>query len=212
MLNRILAIFLFAILFFRPSIVLACACCSTPNTLVEYPQQLHDLGDIKLDGQLGIWIYDESDGPEIDVAESEVSGDLNDKGIKFTLTRNKAVLGTLTLSFKEKPIHKRVGLDFILPEDAPQNVEAKDKPGIYHEIVFKVRVEADEALKKSLGVTFARDGILTLHGNSNHCWDPSYGGRWSFQYSVSKGKITERGMGRGVIPPDNQTSQATSAR
>ena len=100
----------------------------------------------------------------------------------------------------------------VLPEGAPQNVAAKGKPGIYHEIVLKVRVEADEALKKSLGITFARDGIVTLHGNSNHCWDPTYGGRWSFQYSVSKGPITERGLGRGHMPPANQSLQPTSRR
>jgi len=210
--NCILAILLVVMLLFRPCTVSACACCSNPNTLVEYPEPVHDLGNIKLDGQLGIWIYDESDGPGLDVAESEVSGDLNDKGIKFTLTRNKAVLGSLTLRFKERPIHKRIGLDFILPEDAPQNAAEKNKPGIYHEIVFKVRVEPDEALKKALGVTFARDGIVTLHGNSNQCWDPTDGGRWTFQYSVSKGKITERGMGRGLIPTADQPSQSTSAR
>ena len=79
--NCILAILLVVILLFRPFTVSAYACCSNPNTLVEYPETVHDLGNIKLDGQLGIWIYDESDGPGIDVAESEVSGDLNDKGI-----------------------------------------------------------------------------------------------------------------------------------
>ena len=210
--NCILAILLVVILVFRPSLVSGCACCSNPNTFFEYPEPLHDMGKIQLDGQMGVWIYDESDGPEIDVAESDVSGTLTDKGIKFILTRKNIALGALTLTFKEKPIHRRIGLDFILPEDAPQNVEAKNKPGIYHEIVLKVRVEPDEALKKALGVAFARDGIVTLHGNSNQCWLPTDGGRWSFQYSVSKGKITERGMGRGLIPTDNQSSQSTSAR
>ena len=212
MLNSILAILLFVILFFKPSIVSACACCSSPNTFYEGPEHLHDLGNIKLDGKLGIYIYGERDGPDIDVAESDVSGILNDKGMKFILTRNKVALGSLTLGFKENPIHRRIGLDFILPEGAPQNVAAKGKPGIYHEIVLKVRVEADEALKKSLGITFARDGIVTLHGNSNHCWDPTYGGRWSFQYSVSKGPITERGLGRGHMPPANQSLQPPSRR
>jgi hypothetical protein len=195
---------LIVILFFSPSLVSACACCSNPNIFFEYPEQIRNLGNIELDGTLGVWIYDESDGPEIDVAESDVSGTLSDKGIKFALTRNKLALGSLTLKFKEKPIHRRIGLDFILPREAPQNVEAKGNPGVYHEIVLKVRVEADEALKKSLGVTFARDGVVILHGNSNNCWEPSDGGRWSFQYSVSKGSIRERCMGRGDIPSESQ--------
>ena len=204
MLNHILASLLFVTLLLRPSPVSACACCSTPNTFFEYPEPVHNLGNIELDGKLGVWIYDESDGPEIDVAESDVSGTLTDKGIKFVLTRNKVALGSLILKFKEKPIHRRIGLDFILPQDAPQNAGANSKPGIYHEIVLKVRVEPDEALKKSLGVTFARDGIVILHGNSNNCWEPTDGGRWSFQYSVSKGSVTERGMGRGDIPSESQ--------
>jgi hypothetical protein len=45
---------------------------------------------------------------------------------------------------------------------------------------------------------------------SVQCHDAERGGQWSFQYSVSKGPITERGLRRGDMPPANELLQPTS--
>ena len=200
MIKHISTALLFCGVALSPLTAQACACCSQENTLDESREAFYDLEQaVPLQGNLGVYMYGERGEPEIDVGKSEVSGTLNDKGIKLTLSRNQKTLGTLTLKFKQQPLHKRTGLDFILPDDMLQTLARPEEPPIYHQIDVPVSVQADEALKKALDISFAPEGRVTLHGVGNQCWSPTLGGRWAFQYSVIKQSVTEHGFGKGQI-------------
>ena len=73
------------------------ACGSEPNTLYSWEISFSDLAGTKLDGEAGVWIYDESDGPDIDVGQGTVSGKIGKENVRLTLRRGDKILGTLTL-------------------------------------------------------------------------------------------------------------------
>ena len=54
---------------FGPERAYATACGSEPNTLYSWEISFSDLAGTKLDGEAGVWIYDERDGPDIDVGQ-----------------------------------------------------------------------------------------------------------------------------------------------
>lgn len=183
----------------------ACACCSDANTLSESPEMLSLLNHsspVALKGQMGLDIYGNSDGPGLDVGQGLLSGQLIKGNLVLTLKRNQKALGTLTLRPQGQPLHRRIGLDFLLQPDDLALLQKGANPHevpVYHELSVNVSVTASPELSKALGVSFAPTARLVFHGNSNACWDPiAYDSRWSLWYQVNKGKLSAKGLARGV--------------
>lgn len=185
----------------RSQVAYSCVCCSDPNTFYEAETSLSYAEGVRFTGKMGLYIYGERGEPEeMDIGKSQVSGLISEEAITLALNRDGKQIGALILQPREKPTHKKMGLDFLLTPEFIKKLRFKDAAPIYHEITVKVRVEASEGLKKALDVSFAPEGVLVFHGNSNNCWDPGQPeGRWSFQYSVIKGSTIERGLARGTI-------------
>lgn len=198
-LNVIASFFVIACAF-NPHRAYPCACCSEPNTLYSGEISFLELAGTKLNGQSGVWIYDESDGPEIDVGQGTVSGEIGKENITLTLKREGKVLGTLTLIPESKPVHRRIGFDLLLSPTFTDKLDYGAKIPVYHEISVDLNVVADQQLRNALGISFAPKATLKLRGNSNNCWEPSKAsGWWTLEYSVQNNSSSERGLAKGNL-------------
>ncbi len=191
-----------ALFLFVPDTAHSCACCSGQNMLFDDEMSsLSDANGASLEGKMGMYIYGGKGLPDIEIGKGlKITGSVATDRITLTLRRNGRYIGILTLKPKGKPIHRMIGLDFILPPESLRKLEVGAEVPIYHEILVNVIVKANRELRNTLGVSFSSDGILIFHGKSNNCWIPSqYGGQWSFRYSVFKNSVTEEGLARGTI-------------
>lgn len=187
---------------FNPDPAYPCACCSEPNILYAKELSFSELAGTKLNGESGVWIYDERDAPDIDVGQGTVSGEIGKENITLTLKREGKILGTLTLTPKSKPVHRRIGFDLLLSPTFTEKLNYGVKIPVYHEISVDLNVLADQQLRNALGVSFAPKATLKLRGNSNFCWEPSEaGGWWTLEYSVENKSATERGLAKGNLAP-----------
>lgn len=193
------SILVISIFLFSTNFAHSCACCSDPNTLVEYDVSFFDLNGIKFEGDAGVYIYGEK-GEDFDVGKSQIIGTVNNDTIQLVFRRNGKSLGTLTLKAKKKIVHKKVGLDFLLMPKRLQKLGIEGGMPLYHEIMIDVSVSADKKLKKALGLSFSTEGTFGFHGYSNSCWNPNVDpGQWSFRYSVLKNSKSEKAMARGKL-------------
>jgi hypothetical protein len=185
---------------YGPQRVYSSACSSDPNTLYSWEISFSDLSGTKLGGEAGVWIYGESDGPDIDVGQGTVSGEIGKENVRLTLRRGDKILGTLTLTPKGKPVHRTVGFDLLLSPTFTEKLDYGSHIPVYHEISVDLNVLADRQLRNALRISFAPTATLKLRGNSNRCWDPSeYSGWWTLEYSVQNGSATERALAKGKL-------------
>lgn len=185
---------------YGPERAYATACGSEPNTLYSWEISFSDLAGTKLDGEAGVWIYGESDGPDLDVGQGTVSGEIGKENVRLTLRRGDKILGTLTLTPKGKPVHRKVGFDLLLSPTFTEKLDYGSHIPVYHEISVDLNVLADRQLRNALRISFAPTATLKLRGNSNNCWDPSeYSGWWTLEYSVRNGSTTKRGLAKGKL-------------
>jgi hypothetical protein len=78
-----------------------------------------------LGGEAGVWIYGESEEPDIDVGQGTVSGEIGKENVRLTLRRGDKILGTLTLTPKGKPVHRTVGFDLLLSPTFTEKLELR---------------------------------------------------------------------------------------
>ena len=185
---------------YGPQRVYSSACSSDPNTLYSWEISFSDLSGTKLGGEAGVWIYGESDGPDIDVGQGTVSGEIGKENVRLTLRRGDKILGTLTLTPKGKPVHRTVGFDLLLSPTFTEKLDYGSHIPVYHKISVDLNVLADRQFWNALRISFAPTATLKLRGNSNSCWDPSeYSGWWTLEYSVQNGSATERALAKGKL-------------
>lgn len=183
-----------------PYRVFSCACCSNTNTFIGWETSFSDLAGIKLDGNMGVYIYGERGEPEIDVAKAAVSGEISNENINLSLKRADKLLGVLILTPKGKPIYRRIGFDLLLSPEFLNKLDYGLNLPVYHEISVYMDVKADQPLQNALGISFDPNATIRLQGNSNACWDPSEDGSWwTLQYSVRKETVTEEAFAKGKL-------------
>jgi hypothetical protein len=66
---------------YGPERAYSSACSSEPNTLYSWEISFTDLAGTKLAGEAGVWIYDERDGPDVDVAQGTISGEIGKENV-----------------------------------------------------------------------------------------------------------------------------------